>query len=163
MITDPDRSCLPAQEISMPPEKITPLQPIPYLGFDGNCAEAMQFYEKVFGGTIKVMMSGAQSPMASQIPQEYADRILNAQLELPGGGLLFAGDTPMNVPYEGIKGVTLALNYDTVLEAESAFEKLAAGGKVTMPFGPTFWAEKFGMLVDKYGVAWVINGVLRPL
>jgi PhnB protein len=147
----------------MSSSKTKMLQPIPYLGFNGNCAEAMRYYEKVLGGTIKVMMSGAQSPVANQIPKEFTDRIINAQLELPGGGLLFAGDAPMNVPYEGIKGVTLALNYDTVDEAESTFKSLAEGGQVTMPFGPTFWAAKFGMLVDKFGVAWAINGELRPL
>jgi len=143
--------------------KTTTLQPIAYLAFDGNCAEAMRYYEKVLGGTIRVMMSAAQSPIADKMPKEFAHRILNAQLELPGGGFLYAGDTPPHIPYEGIKGVTLALNYATVEEAESVFNKLAEGGKVTMPFSPTFWAKKFGMLVDKYGVAWVINGELLPL
>ncbi len=143
--------------------KTTVLQPIPYLGFNGNCAEAMRFYEEVLGGKIKVMMSGAQSPMSAQIPKEFADRILNAQLELPGGGFLYGGDAPAHVPYEGIKGVTLALNYASVEEAESIFNALAQGGKVTMPFSPTFWAKKFGMLVDKFGVAWIINGELHPL
>jgi PhnB protein len=147
----------------MSANKTPKLQPIPYLGFDGKCAEAMRFYEKVLGGTIKVMMSGAQSPMAEQIPKEFADRILNAQLELPGGALLFAGDAPSHVPYEGIKGVSIVLNFDTVEEAESIFNRLAEGGRVTMPFSPTFWAVKFGMLVDKYGVAWIINGEPRPV
>jgi PhnB protein len=147
----------------MPSAQTATLQPIPYLSFNGNCAEAMRFYEKVLGGTIKVMMSGAQSPMAAKIPKEFADRILNAQLELPGGGFLFGGDAPAHVPYKEIQGVTLALNYDTVGEAESKFNALAEGGQVTMPFGPTFWARKFGMLVDKYGVAWIINGELLPL
>jgi PhnB protein len=143
--------------------KTAKIQPIPYLGFNGNCAEAMRFYEKVLGGTIKVMLAGAQSPMAAQIPKEFADRILNAQLELPGGALLYAGDAVAHVPYEGIKGVTLALNYDSVEEAESIFNTLAQGGQVTMPFSPTFWAKKFGMLVDKFGVPWIINGQLLQL
>ena len=147
----------------MSSKKTAKLQPIPYLGFDGTCAEAMRFYEKVLGGTIKVMMSGAQSPMADQIPKEFADRILNAQLELPGGALLYAGDAPSHVPYEGIKGVSIVLNFDTVEEAESIFNSLAQGGRVTMPFSPTFWAGKFGMLIDKYGVAWIINGEPRPV
>ena len=121
----------------------------------------MRFYESVLGGKIKVMMSGAQSPMAAQIPKEYADRILNAQLELPGGGLLFAGDAPAHVPYEGIKGISLALNFNNIDAGESIFNALAQGGKVTMPFSPTFWAKKFGMLVDKFGVAWIINGELQ--
>ncbi len=141
----------------------TSLQPIPYLGFNGNCAEAMRYYEQVLGGKITLMMTGGQSPMAAQIPPEFADRIMHARLELPGGGLLYAGDAPAHLPYEGIKGVTLALNYNTVEEAEAIFNALAQGGQVTMPFSPTFWAKKFGMLTDKYGVAWIINGELQPI
>jgi PhnB protein len=139
------------------------LQPIPYLGFDGNCAEAMRFYEKTLGGKIKVMMAGADTPMADQIPKEFAHRIMNAQLELPGGAYLYAGDAPSHIPYEGIKGVSIALNYDSVEEAESIFNALAQGGTVTMPFSPTFWAKKFGMLIDQFGVAWIINGELTPV
>lgn len=105
----------------------TTLQPIPYLSFNGNCSDAMRFYENVLGGSIKVMMSGGQSPMAAQIPKEFADRIMNAQLELPGGSLLYAGDCPSHIPYEGVKGVTIALNYNTVDEAEAIFNKLAEG------------------------------------
>lgn len=123
----------------------------------------MRFYEKVLGGTIKLMMSYAQSPMADMIPKELAHRILNAQLELPGGALLCGGDCPPHIPYTGIRGVSLGLNYATVEEAESVFNKLAEGGKVTMPFSPTFWAKKFGMLVDKFGVDWIINGELLPV
>jgi PhnB protein len=147
----------------MSPKKTARVQPIPYLSFNGNCAEAMRHYEKVLGGTMRSMMSGAQSPMAASIPKEFADRILNAQLELPGGELLFAGDCPAHMPYEGIKGVTLALNYDSVEEAEAIFNALAEDGQVTMPFSPTFWAKKFGMLVDKFGVGWIINGELQAV
>lgn len=143
--------------------KTAHLQPIPYLGFDGNCAEAMRFYEKTLGGKIKVMMSAADTPMADQLPEEFAHRIMNAQLELPGGTFLYAGDAPSHIPYEGIKGVSIALNYDSVEEAEAVFNALAEGGKVTMPFSPTFWAKKFGMLIDPFGVAWIINGELTPI
>ncbi|MFO1063014.1 MAG: VOC family protein [Pirellulales bacterium] len=141
----------------------TLLQPIPYLSFDGNCREAMTFYEKTLGGTIRVMMSGADSPMAAQMPKEFLDRIMNAQLELPGGALLYGGDAPRHIPYEGVKGVSITLNYATVEEGEAIFNALAEGGTVTMPYSPTFWAKKFGMLVDRYGVAWIINGELTPL
>lgn len=144
-------------------KKTSSVQPIPYLGFDGNCADAMRFYERTLGGKIRVMMSGADSPMADQMPKEFADRIMNAQLELPGGMLLYAGDSPPHMPYEGVKGVSITLNYDSVEEAESIFNALAENGKVTMPFSPTFWAKKFGMLVDQFGVAWIINGELTPI
>ncbi len=113
------------------------LQPIPYLSFDGNCAEAMRFYEKVLGGKITVMMTGAESPICDQMPKEFADRIMNAQMQLPGGALLYGGDCPGHMKYEGIKGVSITLNYDSVDTAEQIFNALAEGGMVTMPYSPT--------------------------
>jgi len=74
-------------------------QPIPYLAFNGNCAEAMRHYERALGGKLEVLMSGADSPMAAQIPKEFASRILHAPIALPGGGHLYAGDAPANAPY----------------------------------------------------------------
>jgi PhnB protein len=137
--------------------------PIAYLGFNGNCAEAVRFYESALGGKLEVLMSGADSPMAAQIPKEFASRILHARLALPGGGHLYAGDAPAHVPYQGIHGISLTLNYDTVAEAQKIFDKLAAGGQVTMAMQPSFWAKSFGMLVDKFGTAWIVNGELLPL
>ena len=138
-------------------------QAIPYLGFDGNCAEAMRFYEKVLQGKLEVMMTGGQSPMADQFPKEFADRIMHASLNIPGGGTIYAGDCPGSVAYEGIKGVSIALSYDTVAEAERVFNALAEGGQVTMPMGPAFWAQRFGMLIDRFGVPWIVNGERIPL
>jgi PhnB protein len=138
-------------------------QPIPYLGFNGNCAEAMRFYEAVLDGKLEILMSGADSPMAAQIPKEFADRILHARLALKGGGYLYAGDAPAQMPYQGIHGVSIALNYDSVADAQATFDKLAAGGKVTMAMQPTFWAKSFGMLVDKFGTPWIVNGELLPM
>ena len=114
-------------------------QAIAYLSFNGTCAEAMRFYERALGGKLEVLMSGADSPMAAHIPKEGAHRILHARLALPGGGVLYAGDAPTNVPYEGIKGVSITLNCDTTAEAQKAFDALAAGGQVTMPMSPAFW------------------------
>jgi len=138
-------------------------QPIPYLGFNGNCAEAMRFYERALGGKLEILMRGADSPMADQMPKEFANRILHARLALPGGGLLFAGDAPAHVPYEGIKGVSITLNYETTAEAQKIFGALSAGGEVTMPMQPAFWAKTWGMLVDKFGTAWIVNGELLPM
>lgn len=137
-------------------------QPIPYLAFDGNCAEAVRFYEKTLNGKLEVLMSGADSPMAAQMPKEFAHRILHARLVLPGGGVLFAGDAPAHMPYEGIKGVSIALNYDTVDEARRIFDALCAGGQVTMPMQGAFWARAWGMCVDRYGTPWIVNGELLP-
>ena len=137
--------------------------PIAYLGFNGNCAEAMRFYEHALDGKIEIMMSGADSPMAAQMPKESAHRILHARLALKDGGLLFAGDAPEHMPYEGIKGVSITLNYDTIPEAQKVFSALAEGGQVTMPMQPAFWAKMWGMLVDKFGTPWIVNGEMVPM
>ena len=133
-------------------------QPIPYLAFNGNCAEAVRFYERVLGAKLEILMSGADSPMAEMIPKETAHRILHARLALPGGGVLYAGDAPTHMPYEGIKGVSIAVDYATVAEAESVFAALSEGGQVTMPMSPAFWAKRFGMCVDRFGTPWIVNG-----
>ena len=138
-------------------------QPIAYLAFNGNCAEAARFYERVLGGKLEVLMSGADSPMADQMPKEFAHRIMHARLALPDGGYLYAGDAPANVPYEGIKGVAIALNYETPAQAKKVFDALAAGGQITMPMQPAFWAKAWGMLVDKFGTPWIVNGELLPI
>ncbi len=143
--------------------KTSPLQPIPYLSFDGNCAEALAFYEKALGGKIGFVMTNGQSPMAEHFKPEDHNRILNASLDLPGGCLLYAGDALTNRPYEGIKGVSLALQYDTIEEGEQAFNTLSEGGTVSMPWSDTFWAKKFGMVDDKFGVSWLVNGEMTPM
>ena len=133
-------------------------QAIAYLVFDGTCAEAMRFYERALGGTIEVMMSGADSPIAAQMPKEFAHRILHARLVLPGGGMLYGGDSPAHIPYQGIKGVSITVDFATVAEAEKAFAALAEGGQVTMPMQSAFWARRWGMLIDRFGTPWNVNG-----
>jgi PhnB protein len=123
----------------------------------------MRFYEKALGGQLEVLMSGADSPMAEQMPKEFRDRILHARLVLPGGGTLYAGDAPAHVPYEGIKGVAIALDFDSVARAEEVFNALAPGGQVTMPMQPAFWAKAWGMLVDQFGTPWIVNGEQIPI
>ena len=112
------------------------------------------------------MMSYADMP-ATAMPSEgcgdagvpSGDGIMHACLKLPGGAMLFAGDTPPGMAFDGIKGVMLALQYDTVDQAHSAFNALTqGGGQVTMPMAPAFWAETFGMLTDCFGVSWAVNG-----
>ena len=140
----------------------------PYLGFDGTTREAFRFYEQALGATIKTMMSFAEMPKPPAAAEgcdgamPSGDGIMHACLVLPGGAMLFAGDAPPGVPYEGMKGVMLALQYDSVDQAQSAFHALSQGGKVTMPLGPTFWARSFGMLTDRFGVSWAVNGEPIP-
>ena len=137
--------------------------PIAYLGFNGNCADAMRFYERALGGKLEVLMTNGASPIAAHCPPETHGRILHARLALPGGGVLMAGDCPTTVPYDGIKGVSLTLNYDTTAEAQRAFRALGEGGQITMPMQPAFWAKSWGMLVDRFGTPWIVNGELLPV
>jgi len=129
-----------------------------YLFFDGNCAEAMRFYQRTLGGEL-TMMTNAESPVATLTPPENANRIMHARLALDGRTLM-ASDWMTGQPYEGKKGFSLAIAYPTVAEAKRMFAALAEGGKVTMPFDRTFWAEGFGMLVDRFGTHWMVNGNL---
>ncbi|HMH19272.1 MAG TPA: VOC family protein [Burkholderiales bacterium] len=133
-----------------------------YLIFNGNCAEAMRFYERTLGGKLEVMMTHAESPMAGQTPPGSADRILHARLIIDGR-ILMASDSMVGQPYEGMKGFSLSLIYPRAADAKRAFDALAAGGKVTMPLQKTFWAEAFGMLVDRFGTPWMVNaGMANP-
>ncbi|HEY6720432.1 MAG TPA: VOC family protein [Burkholderiales bacterium] len=133
-----------------------------YLIFNGNCAEAMRFYERTLGGKLEVMMTHAESPMAGQTPPGSADRIMHARLVIDGR-ILMASDSMVGQPYEGMRGFSLSLIYAKAADAKRAFDALAAGGKVTMPLQKTFWAEAFGMLVDRFGTPWMVNaGMANP-
>lgn len=127
-----------------------------YLFFDGTCADAMRFYERTLGGKLS-LMTHAESPMAAQTPPGSANRILHARLELDGH-VLMASDSMVGHPYEGMKGFSLSLTYLTASDAQKVFDALAQGGKVTMPMQKTFWAEGFGMLVDRFGTPWMVGG-----
>ncbi len=127
-----------------------------YLFFDGTCADAMRFYERTLGGKLD-LMTNASSPVADQAPPGSADLILHARLVFDGGTLM-ASDWMTDQPYEGMHGFRLSLAYPTVAEAKRTFDALAEGGRVTMPLEKTFWAEAFGMLVDRFGTPWMLSG-----
>lgn len=110
----------------------------------------MRFYERALQGRIGIMMSGADSPMAARIPATSAHHIMHAPLALEGGGVLYGGDAPVHIPYEGIQGVSITLNCDTVAEAQKPFDTLPAGRRITRPMQPAFRAKRWGMLVDKF-------------
>lgn len=131
-----------------------------YLFFHGNCAEAMRFYEKTLGGKLQLMTHG-ESPVADQMPHGSADRILHASLVFDGG-VLMASDDQATSTYKGMNGFSVSLVYPTVADARRTFDALAKGGKVNMPFEKTFWAEAFGMLVDRFGTPWMINAAMAP-
>lgn len=130
----------------------------PYLVFDGNCAQAMRFYEQVIGGKLEQMMKFSEMPEPCDgLPAGNGDRIAHACLALDGA-LLMASDSMIGQPYEGMKNFGVTLTFPTADAARSVFDALAEGGQVTMPLGRTFWAEAFGMVTDRFGTPWMING-----
>ena len=128
---------------------------VPYLTFKGDCAAAFKFYEKCLGGKIEMMMTNGESPMAEQIPAEQRNKVMHARLSV-GGKMLMGSDAPSD-RFEKISGVCVSLSVDKPAEAERVFGALSANGTVTMPLQETFWAQRFGMLTDQFGVPWMIN------
>ena len=137
-------------------------QPIAYLSFNGNCVEAMRFYEQALDGKLEAVIRNADTPWADQTPAEDRQCVVHARLVLDGNGILYGGDCPPAMGYEGIKGVSLTLNYDTVEQARRVFGALSEGGTVTMAMQPAFWAKQWGMLVDRFGTPWIVNGEPIP-
>ncbi len=131
-----------------------------YLTFDGQAREAFTFYQQVLGGTLE-MMTFAQAPEAEHFPAEHRERIMHVCLTLDDYRLM-ASDTMPGMDcgsgtYEGIKGCSISLHPDSVAEGERLFAGLSAGGQVVMPMEKTFWAERFGMFTDRFGVSWMVN------
>jgi PhnB protein len=138
-------------------------QPIPYLSFNGNCRQAMQFYEKALDATLEALVTNGDAPMAEACPPEARDKIMHACLNFKDGGALYAGDCPPRMAFEATKGIAITMNYPTVAEATHRFNALADGGTVQMPLAPMFWAKIFGMVTDRFGTPWIINGDSIPV
>lgn len=128
-----------------------------YLFFNGNCAEAMRFYQRTLGGEMQAMMTYAQSPDPQYVAPEDKDRVMHANLVI-GGRNLMASDAQKKQPVPPMGAIALSLNYDSADEARRVFNALADGGQVTMPLAETFWVEIFGACNDKFGVPWMVGG-----
>jgi len=127
----------------------------PYLSFNGKCAAAFKFYEKVLSGKLLMMMTYGESPMAAQTAPDHKDRIMHARLAV-GDMLLMGADAPPQF-YTPMQGIVVTIGVDTPAEAERVFTALAENGTVRMPIQETFWAQRFGMLIDQFGTPWMVN------
>ena len=127
----------------------------PYLTFDGRCEAAFRYYEKVLGGKIVAMMPHEGTPVAEHVPPEWRKKIIHARLVF-GDKLLMGSDAPPD-RYEEPKGFSVTVGVDTAAEAERIFHALADNGTVRMPLQETFWAIRFGMLVDQFGIPWMVD------
>ncbi len=124
-----------------------------YLNFDGNCEEAFKFYEQVLGGKILMMTRYEGTPAANHSPSEMRNKILHARIQI-GDTVLMGSDVPPGQVQP--QGFGLSLGVDKVAEADLVFNALAGNGEVSMPMGKTFFAERFGMLRDSFGVSWMV-------
>jgi PhnB protein len=132
------------------------MQTTPYINFQGKCREAMEFYRDLLRGEITQIFSYGESPMAGEMPEASHDSIMHSEL-VAGDAVIMGADGP---PQEGkgASNVSIALSIDDVDEAERIFKGLSDGGTIGMEFQQTFWVERFGMCVDRYGIGWLING-----
>jgi PhnB protein len=128
----------------------------PYLSFAGDAREAMEFYKEVFGGTLRLSTFGE---FGAPGPDE--NKIMHGQLETPSGFTLMAADTPASMQRNPGDTITVSLSGDDGDELRGYWEKLSAGGQVTMPFEKQMWGDEFGMCVDRYGVPWMVDVVAQ--
>ena len=126
----------------------------PYLNFDGNCREAFGVYADILGGKIKFMQTHGESPIPDQ-GQEMRERIMHARLAI-GDSVMLASDTPIGM-YEPTRTMYVMAQRDDPADAERVFHALAEDGRVMMPIQETFWAARFGMLIDRFGIPWMVN------
>jgi len=124
-----------------------------YLNFDGNCRQAMKFYERCLGGELHLMPF---SEVPGDHPKEAKDRIMHARLA-KGSASLMASDTMPGMPFTQGNNVSLAIGCESLQEIEKLFAALGENGKVTMPLQDTFWGARFGMLIDQFGIHWMFN------
>ncbi len=126
-----------------------------HLHFNGNCLEAFKFYEKCLGGKIAFSMTWGEAPMETQVSKDWNNKILHACVEFEGQKI--TGDDVPPERYSKPQGFEIMVSYLDVKQGEKVFNALSEGGKVTMPYGKTFWAKGFGMVTDKFGIPWMIN------
>jgi len=127
-----------------------------YLSFKGDCEEAFKFYEKCLGAQSGAIFRYGGTPLAHQVPADWSDKVMHGSLTV-GGQVLMAGDVAPD-RYETPKGFSLSLHIESASDAERVFHELARDGRVVVPLAKTFWAPCFGMVVDRFGIPWLING-----
>jgi PhnB protein len=127
----------------------------PYLQFGGKCAQAFEFYKERLGAKVLQLMTYRGSPGEGMVPPEWRDKVMHASLSV-GGSTLMGSDGMPGQPYKGMQGCALALAVDSDADADRMFAALSEGGSVSMALGPTFFAPKYGMVTDQFGVAWIV-------
>ncbi len=129
-----------------------------YLTFAGNCEEAMNFYKGVLGGEFQTLMRfGEAPPDAFEVPEEHKNLIMHCTL-ITRGCTLMASDTIEPEKLTVGSNYSLSVGIADENEASSIYDQLSEGGQVIMPYDDAFWGGKFGMLIDKFGIQWMVSG-----
>ncbi|MEV5320538.1 VOC family protein [Streptomyces sp. NPDC052687] len=125
----------------------------PYLSFDGDARQAMEFYREVFGGTLKLSTFGEFGPPDAA----GADKIMHGMLETPSGFTLMGADTPPGTTYTPGNAFAVSLSGEDEAELRGYWEKLSAEGSVSVPLERQMWGDVFGMCTDRFGVTWMVD------
>ena len=128
----------------------------PYLIFNGNCKAAFTFYAQSLPGEIEAMMTFAETPAGEHVAKDLHNLIIHTRLVV-GDQAIMGSDTTPDRPVDDMAGFSVSLNVDSIAEAERVFTALSEDGTVQMALEQTFWAARFGMLVDRFGVSWMVN------
>src|SRR5262249_27565689 len=126
-----------------------------HLSFKGNCEAAFKFYERVLGGKILFKMTYGESPMAEQTPPGWQSKIMHSTIAFGDATMMGADATSDH--QEDLKGFAVTIATKDPAEAERFFKGLSENANIQMPLQKTFWSPAFGMLVDQFGVPWMIN------
>lgn len=126
-----------------------------YLAFNGNCEEALLFYKDCFGGEIVSLQRYGETPQ-QPAPEGFEQKVMHATFQSDGIFLMACDVSPEHAVHTG-SNVSLSINMDDAAEQRAIFERLSAGGQVSMPLQETFWGAEFGMLTDKFGLHWMLN------
>ena len=125
----------------------------PYISFDGDARQAMEFYEGVFGGSLTVSTFGEYGDQEAP----GADKVMHAMLETDGGFTLMGADTPPGMEHRPGSNMAVSLSGDDAEELRGHWEKLSDGGTVSVPLEKQVWGDEFGMCVDRFGIPWMVN------
>jgi PhnB protein len=130
----------------------------PYINFDGNCREALEFYAKVFGSEASDIMTYGQMPPdpSFPIPEKDKEHVMHSTMPIFGCNIMFC-DVPSDMPLTKGDNINPTLSSDDKAEIQRVFAALADGGEVLMPLENTFWSELYGMVQDKYGIIWQLS------
>lgn len=128
----------------------------PYLNFGGNCRAAFEAYHELFGGELSIMSMG-DAPSDEEVPEDQRDLVMHAYLVTAQGDELMASDAPPG-PFGPVQYMYVHCSLPDVTEAERVWAALSLDGRVEMPLSATFWAQAFGVCVDRFGTPWMISG-----